>query len=151
VRRKREVSTQLSEAKRAYQEKLKKFKKDAGVKINKYNAKILDDGKGSRSGSMLELSVLALYKLMQNRGEISALRHQHQVYFTEANVGWRLDFSFIRGGVQWYGEAKGVESHGFSIQRKLWRVYGLGPLQIWHGNARKPFISETIYPNRGAA
>lgn len=132
----------------AYQKKMRELRKQARVKTNKYNATILQDGKGQRKGSQLELSVLALYRLMERKGEISDLRHQVQTYFTEAAIGWRLDMSFMRDGVQWYGEAKGVETEGYLIKKKLWRVYGLGPLEIWQGNAQRPFISERIFPKK---
>lgn len=141
------AKTQL-EMRLAYQKRMRELRKAARVSSNKYNARILQDGKGQRKGSMLELSVLATYRLMERAGEISELKHQAQVYFTEAKIGWRLDMSFVRGGIQWYGEAKGFETEGYIIKRNLWRVYGLGPLEVWKGNAQRPLLHETIFPKK---
>ncbi len=142
----RDYEDKMRKARQAFQRRVADFKKKNKISSNKYNASILHDGKGKHKGSMLELSVLALYRLQERAGEISELRHQVQTHLTKASVGWRLDFSFMRDGVQWYGEAKGLETEGYLIKRKLWTVYGLGPLEIWHGDARRPFISQTIFP-----
>lgn len=132
-----------------YQKKMRELRKEARVKTNKYNAKIVAaDGKGNPGGSMLERSVLALYRIEERAGHIAELRHQHQVRYTEADITWRLDFSFMRHGVQWYGEAKGFATEDYKLKKKLWRVYGLGPLEIWEGDAQRPRLVETIFPSK---
>lgn len=135
----------LKEARRLYQEKLRKLKKEKGIKQNKYNAEIIQDGLGKHSGSQLELSVLALYRLMANRGEISELKHQ-QTFEIVAGIKWRLDFSFMRDGHLWVGEAKGYPTNEYLLKLKLWREFGKHPLEIWKGDARRPFIDEIIFP-----
>lgn len=140
--------SRLDDARRAYRADVKRWKKEKKVRTNKFNAEIIQDHLGKHKGSNLELSVLALYRLRERAGEISDLRHQHQVHFTDASIGWRLDFSFVRDGEQWYGEAKGCESESYMIKKKLWRHYGLGSLEIWMGDAQRPYLAETIIPKK---
>jgi hypothetical protein len=112
---------------------------------NKFGAKSIKiDGKGYPS--LLEASVHGVYKLMESAGEITELRHQHTVHFTDAKISWRLDFSFKRDGELRFGEAKGFETTDYLIKLKLWRVYGIAPLEIWKGNHKAPRLTETVIP-----
>ena len=134
----------LTAARLAYQRKMRELKKKQR-KTNKYNAKVAKAG-GRRFDSEFECSVYAVLQRQERVGEITNLRHQHQVRFTDAGITWRLDFSFTRDGAQWFAEAKGLETEAYLIKKKLWRVYGIGPLEIWRGTAANPRHTETIIP-----
>lgn len=130
--------------------KIKDWKKEKKVKQNKFNANIIQDGLGKHKGSQLELSVLALYRIRERAGEISNLRHQHTAPIV-AGINWRLDFSFIKDGIEWFGEAKGFQTETYVLKKKLWVVFGKAPIEIWRGTATKPYLDEIIYPERNTA
>lgn len=118
-------------------------------KKKKYgNTKVKDpDGRSYDSG--LEREVFRYLEGLEKLGEIKDLcHHGFTVYLTEAEIGFRPDYKWhsnIRNCVE-YGEAKGFETPDYAIKKRLWKVYGPGPLFIWKGSKTNFKIHETIHP-----
>lgn len=112
---------------------------------HKYGARrtIID---GKAFPSKLEAAVYSILSLMQKAGEISDLSCQHTVRISEAQIPWKVDFSFTRDGKTVYCEAKGIETSDYLIKKKLWKYYGPGKLEIYKGRYTNPKIAEVIDP-----
>jgi hypothetical protein len=118
---------------------------------NKYSISKVSEADGSRTyDSALERALLQLLHLREKAGEIEDIKHQVTVYLTDARVMSRPDYSFVlcATGDTWYAEAKGFETALWRIKRRLWTVYGPGPLEIWKGTAREPVLHEIITPKK---
>jgi hypothetical protein len=113
---------------------------------SKYRAKRTElDGRSF--ASKLEASVYQVLKLLIRAGEITEIKCQVQVELTRARVIYKPDFQCTRpDGSIYFVESKGHETSDWRIKRKLWQYYGPGELQIWKGNASKPFMYEVIHP-----
>lgn len=101
---------------------------------------------GFTFGSKLEKSLYDLLRLMERAGEIKDLKCQDHVYLTRARYHCIPDFRAFevrRGYHVWY-EAKGFEQERFLITKKLWSVYGPGPLVIFKGDWSK---NKEIFPS----
>lgn len=112
-------------------------------KVNKYGA--------VRCGgfdSKLEAYVHQILLFREKAKEITEIKCQQTVRITKADIHWACDFSFImrKTGELVYCEAKGVEDARFRIIKKLYRFYGKAPLELWVGDFRSPWLSETIIP-----
>ncbi len=110
---------------------------------HKYKA-VASGGKHSK----LEAAVEQMLFLREKAKEISDIRSQVTVYLTKAEVVYKPDFQFVMNatGVVWFCEAKGFQTPEWRIKRRLWTVYGPGPLEIWTGHWRRPALTETIVP-----
>lgn len=95
--------------------------------------------------SRLEAQTFQLLDLRQTAGEIKDLKHQDNVYLTEARILYKPDFRWVNcqtGETEW-GEAKGMPTPVFAIKKRLWKVYGPGKLYIWNTPTT---VSEIIIP-----
>lgn len=134
---------------------------------NKFNARKVTYN-GIRFDSMFECAVYKSLEAQQRAGEIRDLKVQQKVYFTEAKILIKADFSFIRRHTAvlsvdhagrtintstpkeafTYAEAKGYETDTWKLKKRLYKVYGPAPLEIWKGTHLRPFLEETIVPKR---
>lgn len=117
---------------------------------NKFNAQPTKCSRGHNHRSQLECSVCETQKCMEMGGIRRLIQTEKKLYLGPARIGYILDFlceelsDQARVGM----EAKGLEGPRWKIIKKLWRVHGEFPLEIWKGNARRPVLVETIVPNR---
>lgn len=113
----------------------------------KYGAKRTELA-GRSFASKLEASVYALLLLREKAGEIAEIECQVQVALTAAGIIYKPDFRFIRtaDARACFAEAKGFETPEWRIKLRLWKVYGLGPLELWKGSAARPVLVDTINP-----
>lgn len=128
-----------------------RYQDPRGRRSNKYGATRCEctaytELAGRSFPSKLERSVARDLVILQRAGIISSLELQPKIILTDANISWRVDFSYIEDDVTWYHEAKGDEDRGYKIKKKLWTVYGPGPLRITKGTERKHGVVETITP-----
>jgi hypothetical protein len=113
---------------------------------NKYGAQAVDSD-GYRFASKLEASVYQLLKLRQAAKEITQIECQVHVYLSLARVLYIPDFKCkLANGTEIYVEAKGLAGPRWPTIKKLWKSYGLGPLEIWKGSHLRPCLVETIVP-----
>lgn len=114
---------------------------------NKYGARrtVID---GEHFPSAFEASVWCLLK--QLHGERNVKRYPSVKL--PGGVKWKVDFEVLDEKVgDSYDEAKGVETADYKVKLKLYREFGLRPLRIWKGDAKRPFIAEVIYPKNTEA
>lgn len=98
--------------------------------------------------SKLEEAVYNLLQLFVKGGEIKDLVRQPQVRLTKAGIGYKPDFKYTdcKTGEDVWVEAKGVETEGYLIRKRLWKHYGPGKLEIYKGTYRRPKLVEVIQP-----
>lgn len=84
--------------------------------------------------SRLEREVATDLCVRLHADEIEDLRFQHTVHLSDAAIPWKIDFSYIENGVRIFHEAKGCETEGYRLKRKLFLSYGEGPLRITKGS-----------------
>lgn len=103
-----------------------------------------------RHDSKLEVAVCEILQWRQKAGEIRIVKSQAHVYLTEAKYHCIPDFECfdLKLNDLFWVEAKGFEVQRWGDTKKLWRVYGPGPLEIWKGTYRKPRLVETLRPAR---
>ena len=113
----------------------------------KYGSKKISHS-GYSFASKLEAALFDLLKLRQMAGEISDVKCQDHIHLTRARIQMIPDFKFfdIKTQTIMWAEAKGFQTSDWRIKRKLWTVYGPGPLEIWMGSHSKPYLDETIKP-----
>ncbi len=115
--------------------------------------------------SKLERTVHHILLLREKSGEIKDIKCQDTVTLgtevttnirtgkvRERTIRWKVDFSFVdrHTGIKTWCEAKGLESHLYRKQLRLWREgAGPGPLEIWKGNYRMPVRAELVIPKKG--
>lgn len=86
--------------------------------------------------------------LLEKAGEIEIIKCQDKVLLSDAEISWKVDFKVLdlkNKQLKWI-EAKGIETSDYQIKKKLWKVYGPGPLEIWKGKVGNFRIHETILP-----
>lgn len=90
-----------------------------------------------------------MLKTMETNGQIKDLRSQHKVLLSDAEIGYKVDFSYedSEGNRIWV-EAKGAETEPWRLKKKLWRVYGPGPLLIYKGSWQRPVLTEEVVPKK---
>lgn len=93
----------------------------------------------------------ALYDILVQRkadGEIDDIQLQPQVRLTRAGILMKPDFraTCTATGKELYFEAKGFETDIWRLKRRLWEVYGPGPLEVWKGSAKRPRLVEVVGP-----
>ena len=113
------------------------------MRSNKYNAK-----PSNGFPSKLESAVYDILRIRENAKEIKDIRRQHAVKLTDAQIGYKVDFSYtdIKSGQTVWAEAKGFETEAWLLKKRLWRFYGPGNLEIYKGSHLRPVLSETIVP-----
>lgn len=113
--------------------------------MTKYKAKRKEFA-GRSFGSKLEAAVYSNLLLLQKAGEIEEIQCQPRVDLV-SGVKWFVDFKCTKPDESvYYVEAKGLEMSDYRIKKKLWKDFGPAKLEIWKGNHKKPFLSETIIP-----
>lgn len=80
-------------------------------------------------------------------GEIIEIKVEDHLYLTDAKIGYVVDFrcSMANGAIHWI-EAKGFPNDVWPIKKKLWLVYGPGPLYIYKGTHLRPLLDEVVEP-----
>lgn len=106
---------------------------------------------GYSFASKLEAALFDLLNLEMKAGIWTDIQCQASVYLTEAKILYKPDFKVVSSvGDEAYAEAKGFETDTWRIKRRLWKHYGPGPLMIYKGSSRGPFVFETIIPREAA-
>jgi hypothetical protein len=100
------------------------------MRDSKYNAH-----RTAGFASRLEAQRASELTILARAGHIYDLRTQPQVYLTDAGIGYRPDFSYIEIDCNGqnrliYEDTKGFETDRWRIIKKLWKVYGPGPLRV---------------------
>lgn len=110
---------------------------------NKYKAK-------SANGfpSKFEAAVYEYLLFRELAKEISEIKRQQTVYLTDAKIAYKVDFSYhdLKSEKTIWVEAKGFPTDVWRLKKRLWAIYGPGPLEIFTGNYKKPSLTETILP-----
>lgn len=117
---------------------------------NKYkNTAVSLPGRPKRH-SKLEAAVEAMLILMQKNGEIYELKAQPRVTFRGATKKktYIPDFTAIvvATNERHYWEAKGMETLEWGWKLVAWELQGPGPLHIYKGTYKSPYLHETILP-----
>lgn len=101
---------------------------------------------GTWFASQFEKAVYYELCLRVRGGEYLSLQCQDTVELTDAKIVYKPDFRLtnLDGSFTWV-EAKGYETPEWRIKKKLWKVYGPGPLIIYKGTS-KSYKTETIIP-----
>ncbi len=120
-------------------------------KKNKFNAQLVRDSKGRSIHSLLEMSVAAILELRERAGEIKILARQDKITFTWNGVkiiAYIPDFKLqdLRSGEIYWAEAKGFKDALWSVKEACWRAAGPGRLEMWEGDAARPFCAGNILP-----
>ena len=116
---------------------------------HKYGAKRVRKA-GYSFASKLESSLHDYLLWMEKNGQIKELKLQPQVYLTDARIVMKPDFSAVdtKTNLLQFYEAKGVNTDVWLVKKKLWTVYGWGPLYIYRGTYKKLVLSEVIVPKK---
>jgi len=114
-------------------------------KKHKYSAKKTERD-GRTFDSKAEASLYDILWLREKAGEITELKCQVQIHLTRAKVIYKPDFSFIENDTLIYAEFKGCPTPSWNIKKRLWKVYGPGPLRIYGGKAGYVRFTEEIIP-----
>lgn len=116
------------------------------IRFPKYRNKKVQH-EGHSFASKLEAAVYQVLKLRQKAGEIDIIKHQDYVYLSQARIPYIVDFKIFDwklGDFSWV-EAKGFETPEWRIKKRLWSYYGPGPLEIYRGSEKKPFLDEVLH------
>jgi hypothetical protein len=97
---------------------------------SKYGSRKTITADGITFDSRLEARRWKQLKLLQAAGMISQLDRQVKVKLTQANIGYIPDFVYTENGRRVHEDVKGLELPEFCIKKRLWKVYGPGPLRI---------------------
>jgi hypothetical protein len=95
-----------------------------------------------------EAALYQVLKLYLHAKEIDHIQVQDHVKLSDAGILYIPDFRVKLSANQmheWH-EFKGFKTDVWGIKRRLWKVYGPGPLHIWEGNYRNIRCTETIIP-----
>jgi len=108
------------------------------------------DNEGRAYQSSLERDRGVQLQQLHAAGEISDLSYQPGVTLLDTPVGrqrYKPDFTYIENGERIWEYAKGHETETFIINRKLWSLFGPGPLRITkRGHGKSIVVAETIIP-----
>ena len=117
-------------------------------KKNKFSAEKQHTMNGVKCDSKAEASLGTALELMEKAKEIEDLQYHTRIEIMPGFY-WRVDFNAIdlKSGVREYHEFKGVESHGYRLQKAAWKLLGPGPLHIYKGEADYYRLVETVIPN----
>ncbi len=98
--------------------------------------------------SKLEAAVFGLLRLRVAAGELDMLTRYDKVHFSQALTSWTIDFWAMdtKTGKPVWCEAKGMECSRWKHFVKVWKRDGPGPLEIWGGSYKTPFLVRTIIP-----
>lgn len=96
--------------------------------------------------SKLEASVHQILLVMEKAGELNQIEREVSIRLPPHNRRWVVDFrvwDLKLGCVVWH-EAKGAEQDRWKHLLDLWPIFGPAPLSVWHGDWKRPLITETI-------
>ena len=96
----------------------------------KYKARRVTTADGASFPSQVEANRWGQLQQLQAAGHLSELSRQPKVLLTRANIVYHPDFKYLEAGRWIYEETKGFETYDYQIKKKLWAVYGPGPLRI---------------------
>ncbi len=110
------------------------------------NEKPILDGRSF--GSKLEAAVYQELRLREKAGDLVFIQQQDHVYLTEARIHYIPDFLCTDPitGINFWVEAKGMETPEWRLKLKLWRFYGPGKLEIYKGSHLRPVLIEVVTP-----
>lgn len=97
---------------------------------SKYGARKTITADGITFDSKLEARRWVQLLLLQAAGMISQLDRQVKVKLTRANIGYIPDFVYTENGRRIFEDTKGMITDVFALKKRLWKVYGPGPLRI---------------------
>lgn len=118
---------------------------------SKYGNKKVEHA-GRSFASKLEASG---FDMIQNRKDIKLRRQQAHIKLSKADILYIADFecddltSNIQDALR-YIEIKGFETPEWKLKKRLYRIYGKWPLEIWMRirKGKGIFLDEIIYPQR---
>ncbi len=121
----------------------------AAKKAPKYKNKKTEHA-GQTFDSRGEANMYDFLLLAEKAGELRDIRRQHTVYLTEARIGYRADFRVFDIKLEQYVwvEFKGFDTPEWMLKKKLWGVYGPGPLRIFKAGKPYPSLVTTVFPTR---
>lgn len=132
-------------ANRKWREALKEGKQAKG---NKLHAERSICSRGHPHPSKLECAVCEILILREKSGDIRNLKWQATVEL-DYQVRWKIDWSFEQSP-DWhlrFAEAKGKEDRDFKLKFRMWcNGCAKGPLELWRGNHRRPYLDIVIMP-----
>lgn len=96
---------------------------------NKYHAQRTSFG-GRSYDSKAEADRSACLQLLARANEITDLEFQRTFRLTQAEIGYRADFSYRERGLLIVEDVKGVMTDRFRLIMRLWPYYGTGTLRI---------------------
>lgn len=101
---------------------------------------------GYNFASKLEAAVYLELKSISRSGILQILEVQPRVYLTEARILYIADFKCLdlRNDEVFFVEAKGQETTGWKIKKRLWEHYGPATLHIWKGDFKRPTLNQKI-------
>lgn len=143
-------------ARRQLEEAMKEAKKRgrevSGKRGHKYNAeKALCQWAKHPHPSKLEAAVCDMLHLREAGGDIRNLKWQATVHLG-FGVKWKVDFKFEQSP-DWHerwAEAKGKEDRDFKLKFRMWKEgCGPGPLEMWRGEWRRPYLERVYWPAGG--
>lgn len=118
---------------------------------SKYRAKRTVTADGASFPSRLEARRWEQLQLLEASGLLTNLSRQPKVLLTDAEIVYHPDFRYTEGGRTVFEETKGLDTEGWLIKRKLWRVYGPGVLRVMKARAGGIHMTEEIHPREGKA
>jgi hypothetical protein len=107
-------------------------------------------GRGHSHRSKFERAVCDLIDDRQQHGELVLEQVEDHVRLSDAQIVYVADFKVrdvLEDEVFWI-EAKGFETERWRTNKKLWRFYGPGKLEIWRGDWTCPRMTDVIIPKR---
>lgn len=117
------------------------------MRYSKYGNELEICGLHHAHASKLESAVCSLIQLREKAGELKLIQTQFHVYLSKARIEYIPDFfCHDSQGKDLFIEAKGYAAPTWPIKKRLWKAYGLAPLEIWGGNYRNPQLLEIVYP-----
>lgn len=114
---------------------------------NKYNAHPTVF-MGMHFPSKLEAAGYAMLWAREQAGEISDLARQPTIRFKALDISYKADAVYFNKtqGRAVYVEFKGVLTDRWRLIKKIWKVMGPGPLEVYRGTASRLRLVETIIP-----
>lgn len=116
---------------------------------NKYGSTRVSHA-GFSFASKLEAAVYDMLKERELAGEIKIEQMQAQVKLTKAEIIYKPDFkcSYTASGIDFFVEAKGLETDVWRIKRRLWIHYGPSSLYVYKGSHKRLRLHEVLEPKQ---
>jgi hypothetical protein len=117
-------------------------------KKHKFGARRTFCSIGHHHPSALEASVCEILILREKAGDIRNLKYQQTVHLAYG-VKWKIDWAFEQGPkwISSFAEAKGADTSDFKLKLRMFREgAGDGPLELWRGTHKRPYLEKIIIP-----